>query len=64
MNEYFSYFGPDYKLDVPSSNQEDFNTPEYLNKIKASVFEQMRDRTPAPSVGMQGTFLFSFPPSL
>ena len=54
VNEYFSYFGPDYELDVPASNQEDFNTPEYLAKIKAAIFEQMRDKTAVPSVGMQG----------
>ncbi|KAL7410038.1 hypothetical protein BDY24DRAFT_190347 [Mrakia frigida] len=50
INEYFSYFGPDYELDVKASNMEDLNTPEYLNKLKTAIFEQMRDTDFAPSV--------------
>jgi histone deacetylase 1/2 len=33
-NDYYEYFGPDYKLDVRSSNMENLNTPDYLEKIK------------------------------
>lgn len=56
MNEYYEYFGPNYRLDVPQSNTEDHNTPEYLDKIKAQVFENLRHTAGggAPSVQMQG----------
>ncbi|GAA5996960.1 uncharacterized protein JCM10292_006114 [Rhodotorula paludigena] len=55
MNEYYEYFGPNYRLDVPQSNTEDHNTPEYLDKIKAQVFENLRHTAGggAPSVQMQ-----------
>lgn len=33
-NDYYEYFGPDYKLDVRPSNMENLNTPDYLEKIK------------------------------
>ncbi|GAA5877600.1 hypothetical protein JCM1840_005854 [Sporobolomyces johnsonii] len=42
MNEYYEYFGPTYRLDVPQSNADDLNTPEYLEKIKMQVFENLR----------------------
>ncbi|GAA5854473.1 hypothetical protein JCM9279_006619 [Rhodotorula babjevae] len=55
MNEYYEYFGPTYRLDVPQSNTEDMNTPEYLDKIKAQVFENLRQTAggAAPSVQTQ-----------
>lgn len=34
VNEYYEYFGPDYRLDVRPNNMEDLNTREYLEKIK------------------------------
>lgn len=54
MNEYYEYFGPTYHLDVPQSNAEDMNTREYLEKIKAQVFENLRHTGSAPSVQMTG----------
>lgn len=33
-NDYYEYFGPDYKLDVRPSNMENMNSSEYLEKIK------------------------------
>lgn len=33
-NDYYEYFGPDYKLDVRPSNMENMNKPDYLEKIK------------------------------
>ena len=33
-NDYYEYFGPDYKLDVRPSNMENMNTLDYLEKIK------------------------------
>ena len=56
MNEYYEYFGPNYRLDVPQNNTEDLNTPEYLDKIKTQVFENLRHTGGgggAPSVQMQ-----------
>ena len=52
-NDYYDYFGPEYKLDVPLSNIDNFNTPEYLDKIKARVFDNLRNLQHAPSVQMQ-----------
>ena len=34
FNDYFQYFGPDYKLDVPGNNMENLNSKEYLEKMK------------------------------
>lgn len=50
VNEYYEYFGPDYRLDVRPSNMENLNTREYLDKVKEQVFENLRHITPAPSV--------------
>ena len=33
-NDYFEYFGPDFKLHISPTNMSNQNTPEYLNKIK------------------------------
>lgn len=52
-NDYYEYFGPDYKLDVRSSNMENLNTPDYLEKIKTQVFENLSRTLFAPSVQMQ-----------
>ena len=50
VNEYYEYFGPEYRLDVRPSNMEDLNTREYLDKVTAQVFENLRHVAPAPSV--------------
>jgi hypothetical protein len=34
FNDYFQYYGPDYKLDVPGNNMENHNSREYLEKMK------------------------------
>ncbi|KAK3395339.1 hypothetical protein B0T20DRAFT_31818 [Sordaria brevicollis] len=52
-NEYYDYYGPDYELDVRSSNMENANSPEYLEKIKISVIENLKKTAPVPSVQMQ-----------
>lgn len=54
MNEYYDYFGPDYKLDVRSSNMEDRNSIEYLERIKNVVMEHLREIGGPPSVQMSG----------
>ncbi|ORZ13142.1 hypothetical protein BCR42DRAFT_71918 [Absidia repens] len=54
-NDYYEYFGPDHQLDVRPSNMENMNTPDYLEKIKTQVFENLSRTLFAPSVQMQGT---------
>jgi histone deacetylase 1/2 len=34
FNDYFEYYGPDFVLDVPSSNMDNLNTREYLEKTR------------------------------
>ena len=33
-NDYFEYFGPDFKLHISPSNMANQNTTDYLEKIK------------------------------
>jgi histone deacetylase 1/2 len=33
FNDYYEYYGPEYKLDVPPNNMDNQNTPEYLHDI-------------------------------
>ena len=55
-NDYFEYYGPDFKLHISPSNMANQNTPEYLDKIKARLFENMRMLPHAPGVQMTGTY--------
>ena len=45
------YYGPDYDLDVKSSNMENANSRDYLEKIKTQVINNLR-KTGPPSVQM------------
>lgn len=54
INEYYEYFGPDYQLDVKSSNMEDMNTRGYLERVKGIVLEHLRQTGGPPSVQMAG----------
>jgi histone deacetylase 1/2 len=54
VNEYYEYFGPDYELDVKSSNTDDMNTPAYLDRVKRIVMENLRHTGGPPSVQMSG----------
>ncbi|KAI9653693.1 MAG: histone deacetylase [Alyxoria varia] len=53
FNEYYEYFAPDYELEVRSSNMDNANSPEYLNKIKNTVIENLSRTKFAPSAQMQ-----------
>ncbi|KAI8147475.1 hypothetical protein BJV82DRAFT_701103 [Fennellomyces sp. T-0311] len=53
FNDYFEYYGPEYKLDVPSNNMANHNTPEYLDRIIAKITDNLRNLPFAPSVQMQ-----------
>ncbi|XP_061521516.1 probable histone deacetylase 1-B isoform X3 [Phycodurus eques] len=52
-NDYFEYFGPDFKLHISPSNMTNQNTDEYLEKIKQRLFENLRMLPHAPGVQMQ-----------
>lgn len=52
-NDYFEYFGPDFKLHISPSNMTNHSTNEYLEKIKKWLFENLRMLPHAPGVQMQ-----------
>ncbi|PIA12995.1 histone deacetylase Clr6 [Coemansia reversa NRRL 1564] len=52
-NDYYDFYGPEFRLDVPASNMDNANTPEYLDKIFEMVSEQLRHIPHAPSVQIQ-----------
>lgn len=49
-NDYYEYYGPDYKLDVRPSNMFNVNSPEYLDKILSVIFSNLEHTKYAPSV--------------
>ncbi|ODV79360.1 histone deacetylase [Suhomyces tanzawaensis NRRL Y-17324] len=51
-NEYYEYYGPDYKLDVRPSNMYNSNSPEFLNKILVNIISNLDHTKHAPSVQM------------
>ncbi|KAG0249763.1 hypothetical protein DFQ27_009802 [Actinomortierella ambigua] len=53
FNPYFEYYGPEYRLDVPSSNMKNDNTPQDLENLKRTIIENLRHIPFAPSVQMQ-----------
>lgn len=57
-NDYYEYFGPDFKLHISPSNMTNQNTPEYLEHIKSKLFENLRMIPHSPSVQMQGVFFY------
>jgi histone deacetylase 1/2 len=52
-NDYYEYFGPDYRLHLPVSNMENLNSPEYLEKTKNQLLEILRDVEPVPGGQIQ-----------
>lgn len=52
-NDYFEYFGPDFKLHISPSNMSNQNSPEYLDKIKTRLCENLRMLPHAPGVQSQ-----------
>lgn len=51
-NDYFEYYGPDFKLHISPSNMTNTNAVEYLDKIKMRLFENLRMLPHAPGVQM------------
>lgn len=58
FNDYFEYYGPEYKLHLPVSNMENLNTSKYLAEVKDQVLKIL-DGVEAVSVpihtGQDGT---------
>eukprot|EP00762_Andalucia_godoyi_P001213 ANDGO_02022.mRNA.1 Histone deacetylase 1 len=52
-NDYFEYFGPDFRLHLSPSNMENLNTPDYLDRLKQRIYENLRSLQGAPGVMMQ-----------
>ncbi|KAJ2005398.1 histone deacetylase [Coemansia thaxteri] len=53
MNDYMDYYAPEYTLSVPAYNVENSNSPEYLERIKNQVLQNLERTRFAPSVQMQ-----------
>ncbi|KAL3124453.1 hypothetical protein niasHT_007736 [Heterodera trifolii] len=51
-NDYFEYYGPDFKLHINPSNMPNHNNLEYLDKVKERIFESLRQIPHAPGVQM------------
>jgi len=51
-NDYFEYYGPDFKLHISPSNMPNQNSPEYLDKIKCKLIENLRLIPHTPGVQM------------
>lgn len=52
INEYFEYYGPDYRLHIQPSNMENFNTHKYLQDTKNRLLTILRNIKPS-SIGIQ-----------
>lgn len=52
-NDYFEYFGPDYRLHLPVSNMENLNSKDYLDRTKIQLLEILRDIPSQPGGQIQ-----------
>lgn len=46
FNDYFEYFGPDFRIHLPVSNMENMNSATYLEKTKQQLLEVLRGVEP------------------
>ena len=53
FNDYFEYFGPDYRLHLPVSNLENLNSAEYLERTKGQLLNILKDVEPVPGTQIQ-----------
>ncbi|GAA6009806.1 hypothetical protein JCM11491_000820 [Sporobolomyces phaffii] len=53
FNEYFDYFGPEFKLEVKENNMDNANSREYLEQTTAEIIDSLRNLPFAPSAQMQ-----------
>lgn len=56
-NDYYEYYGPEYKLHIQPSAMENLNQPDTLEKLKAKVFEHMKNWTPARTAALENFVL-------
>jgi hypothetical protein len=56
FNDYFQYFGPDYRLEVPATNMENMNSQQYLDRTQTKILENLRNII-APSVQMHSNII-------
>ncbi|CAI2355927.1 unnamed protein product [Caenorhabditis sp. 36 PRJEB53466] len=52
-NEYMEFYGPDYKLHLDSSIENNMNTPRELERLTNHVLQNLQQLTFAPSVQMR-----------
>ncbi|RKP39010.1 histone deacetylase Rpd3 [Dimargaris cristalligena] len=53
FHDYYEYYGPDYRLDVPSNNMDNHNDRKFLEKIRNRIADTLRQIPHAPSVQLQ-----------
>lgn len=53
FNDYYDYFGPDFRLHLPISNMENLNSLEYLEKTKIQLLEILGAVEPVPGAQIQ-----------
>lgn len=49
-NEYYEYYAPEYKLHIDPCDMDNYNTPNYLQSVKAKLLEYLHMLPQAPSV--------------
>ncbi|GMT21732.1 hypothetical protein PFISCL1PPCAC_13029, partial [Pristionchus fissidentatus] len=52
-NDYFDYFGPNYRLHIGARQEKNENTTEYLKKVQSMVLANLENLPFVPSVQMQ-----------
>ena len=52
FNDYYEYYGPDYKLHIQPSSMENLNQPDNLAKLTQKIFEHMKQWQAVPNVQM------------
>jgi hypothetical protein len=65
FNDYYEYYGPEYRLHLPVSNMENLNSPKYLQSICTQVLQILDTVQPVGTqifTGQDGTS--QIPPAL
>jgi len=57
-NDYIEYYGPEFKLHIPSTNMENANSRDYLEKYKNKILENIR------SIGKPNAGQHDVPPDI
>jgi len=52
-NDYFEYFGPDYRLHLPVSNMQNLNSRKYLEETKIKLLDILGEVEPVPGTQIQ-----------